>query len=278
MKLRFLTLALLVVTTAPAQNAKHPFTFEDMMQLKRVGEPSPSPDSKWVILPAGSRSGGQYTKVRICGSCRLRGEFDASTNRLSGEDRPRFSPDGKRLIFDIENDRSSQIWMCDFDSQRRAHGEPHQVTRSRPARTARSGRPMARALCLSRRFTPMQGRCLQQKARRRTQEEQGEGEDLHELFYRHWNAFTEFKRSHLFVIGARRTRSQGPHAYAISRPAITMCRLSTSAARTCMRFRRTARKSLTPATSMKSKRPARTTKFHRSDGRRHAKEDLHQSR
>jgi dipeptidyl aminopeptidase/acylaminoacyl peptidase len=29
---------------------KHPFTFEDMMKLKRVGEPVPSPDGKWVVF------------------------------------------------------------------------------------------------------------------------------------------------------------------------------------------------------------------------------------
>ena len=34
-----------------AQN-KHPFTFEDMMALKRVGEPVPSPDGKWVLFSA----------------------------------------------------------------------------------------------------------------------------------------------------------------------------------------------------------------------------------
>jgi len=32
--------------------SKHPFTFEDMMQLKRIGEPIVSPDGKWVGFSA----------------------------------------------------------------------------------------------------------------------------------------------------------------------------------------------------------------------------------
>ena len=31
---------------------KRPFTFEDMMQLKRIGEPVVSPDGKWVTFSA----------------------------------------------------------------------------------------------------------------------------------------------------------------------------------------------------------------------------------
>src|SRR5690242_9888103 len=32
--------------------AKRPFTFEDMMALKRVAEPVVSPDGKWVVFSA----------------------------------------------------------------------------------------------------------------------------------------------------------------------------------------------------------------------------------
>ena len=39
--------------SSPQAQAKHPFTFEDMMQLKRVGEPTVSPDSKLGRLQRG---------------------------------------------------------------------------------------------------------------------------------------------------------------------------------------------------------------------------------
>jgi len=48
-----LTTSLLGQTPAPAiSSGKHPFTFEDMMKLKRVGAPVPSPDGLWVVFDA----------------------------------------------------------------------------------------------------------------------------------------------------------------------------------------------------------------------------------
>src|SRR5439155_9864109 len=47
----YLAFLVLITFTFPATaQAKHPFTFEDMMRLKRVGEPEVSPDGKWVIV------------------------------------------------------------------------------------------------------------------------------------------------------------------------------------------------------------------------------------
>ncbi len=50
--MRRLLFSLLVLAfTLPAlAQAKHPFTFDDMMKLKRVGDPQVSPDGKWVIF------------------------------------------------------------------------------------------------------------------------------------------------------------------------------------------------------------------------------------
>src|SRR6201988_4879997 len=45
-----ISLALIIVALPALAQAKHPFTFEDMMKLKRVGDPQVSPDGKWVIF------------------------------------------------------------------------------------------------------------------------------------------------------------------------------------------------------------------------------------
>src|SRR5258708_8070337 len=51
MRIGSLVLALFLALPLASQT-KHPFTFEDMMALKRVEEPVPSPDGKWVLFAA----------------------------------------------------------------------------------------------------------------------------------------------------------------------------------------------------------------------------------
>ena len=51
---RFLGFIVVTLLVVPAlAQSKHPFTFEDMMALKRVGEPIVSPDGKWVVYCMG---------------------------------------------------------------------------------------------------------------------------------------------------------------------------------------------------------------------------------
>ena len=67
-----ISLALILCSLIPAwSQAKRPFTFEDMMKLKRVGEPVPSPDGKWVLFSAVDVDLATNKKTsRISGSCR----------------------------------------------------------------------------------------------------------------------------------------------------------------------------------------------------------------
>ena len=51
-RLLIVSLALIAFASSLAAQSKHPFTFEDMMKLKRVNEPVPSPDGKWIVFSA----------------------------------------------------------------------------------------------------------------------------------------------------------------------------------------------------------------------------------
>ena len=97
--------------------AKHPFTFEDMMALKRVGAPVPSPDGKWVVFDCEDVDLEANTKISHLWIVPASGGESRRLNQTPNhEERPRFSPDGKRLIWTSKATDPTQIWMCDFDS------------------------------------------------------------------------------------------------------------------------------------------------------------------
>ena len=151
-----------------------------MMQLKRVGEPTVSPDSKWVAFSAVDVNLDANTKtphlwiVPVAG-----GEAKRLTPTTGpGEDRPRFSPDGKRVIFESSTDGGgTQIWVQDFDTANGAlTGDPKKVDDHlhRGLRRHVVARRQERALRLFG-LSRLQRRCLQQAARRRARQVEGQG-------------------------------------------------------------------------------------------------------
>jgi dipeptidyl aminopeptidase/acylaminoacyl peptidase len=119
-------------TPSPSASAtaKHPFTFEDMMALKRVGAPMPSPDGKWVVFDCEDVDLAANTKISHLWIVPASGGESRRLNPTPNhEERPRFSPDGKRLVWTSKATDPTQIWMCDFDSNAGSLvGKPHQVT------------------------------------------------------------------------------------------------------------------------------------------------------
>jgi dipeptidyl aminopeptidase/acylaminoacyl peptidase len=205
---------------AQSPSQKHPFTFEDMMALKRVGAPVPSPDGKWVVFDCEDVDLAANTKISHLWIVPASGPA-AAGRRLNPtpnhEERPRFSPDGKRLIWTSKATDPTQIWMCDFDSGSGAVvGKPHQVTSISTGADGGIWSPDGKNIVFVSAVYPD---CKDDSCNKQRDEElkksKVKAKIFSRLFYRHWNAFTEFKRSHLFVIGADTNAS----ADATARPA-----------------------------------------------------------
>jgi len=202
---KLLVIILSLAMSAFAQNAKHPFTFEDMMKLKRVGAPVPSPDGKWVAFDCEDVDLEANTKISHLWIVPANGGESRRLNQTPNhEERPRFSPDGRRLIWTSKATDPTQIWMCDFDSGSGVLiGKPHQVTSISTGADGGIWSPDGKNIVFVSAVYPD---CKDDACNKQRDEElkksKVKAKIFSRLFYRHWNTFTEFKRSHLFAIDA----------------------------------------------------------------------------
>jgi dipeptidyl aminopeptidase/acylaminoacyl peptidase len=222
-----LCLALIALSWSLAAQAKHPFTFEDMMKLKRVGDPQVSPDGKWVIFSVVDVDLAANTKTPHIWIVPLNADVGtaapgrpaerSSAGSSSAEriliadqhgDRPRWAPDGKRFAFLSTKERGSQVWIADFDGARGMVSTIHKLTSIATEASGELWSPDGKNILFTSDVYPecdgapeAEANC---NAKKLDEHEKSEVKALifDHLLYRHWNAYKEGKRTHIFVASA----------------------------------------------------------------------------
>jgi len=218
-----LLLILLSLLASASAQTKHPFTFEDMMALKRVGEPIVSPDGKWVafsvvdvelsankktphiwIVPLAENQTHSGVPHRSPVLGRIGEEREIVSDQDS--DRPRWAPDGKRFAFVSSKEGRSQIWMADFDNEAGNVTAVHKLTSIATEADGELWSPDGRNILFKSDVYPecdgapeAEASC---NAKSHEDHEKSKVKALifDHLLYRHWNAYREGKRTHLFVV------------------------------------------------------------------------------
>src|SRR5260221_14773568 len=99
MRRTLLLMSVLCVALPCFAQTKHPFTFEDMMALKRVGEPLPSPDGKWVLFAAVDGALKANTKTPHVWLVAIAGGKEQEIISDQHADRRRWPQEGKPFAF-----------------------------------------------------------------------------------------------------------------------------------------------------------------------------------
>jgi dipeptidyl aminopeptidase/acylaminoacyl peptidase len=103
----------LLASCAMAFAQKRPFDVNALLELKRIGDPQISPDGKLVAFSVQAVDVGANTKPKSIWIVPMTGA-EAPKQIAEGE-RPRWSPDGKRIAYLASGGGSTQIWMMDPD-------------------------------------------------------------------------------------------------------------------------------------------------------------------
>src|SRR5262245_44491202 len=202
----FFAIVILMNATSSAVAAKRPMTIDDLLKFKRVSDPQISPDGSQVIYVVttvdleGNKSTANLWLAVTDGS--------APPRQLTTTDKkdrhPRWSPDGKRILFESTRSGDSQLWVIDLSG-----GEAKQLTTiSTEAATgiwSRDGSHIAFVSAVYPEFSQKpfaESDKLNKEKIDAAAKSPVKAKVFTRLFYRHWDSWVEDKRQHLFVMKA----------------------------------------------------------------------------
>jgi dipeptidyl aminopeptidase/acylaminoacyl peptidase len=215
MHCRFLFLFLVASTAAFAQSAasgpKRPMTFEDMMQMKRLGETAVSPDGKWLAYSVTTVDLEKNTKTPELWLQQIAGGDPIKIAAAQpGDGGPEFAPDGHSVLFLSGRDGGQQIWLADFDPATGATSNAKKLTsiatEADNAKWAPDGKSVIFTSAVYPDCAPITiadqttGDKCNKDRDAAAAASKVKAQIFTQLLYRHWNHFTGDKRSHLFQI------------------------------------------------------------------------------
>ena len=201
---RLIFLIVLSSLTVPAfSDSKHPFTFEDMMSLKRISDPKVSPDGKWVIFSVLDVNLNSNTRTPHIWIAPAKGGQEREIISSQDAARARWAPDGKRFAYISNKEHGSQVWIADFDTAIGNVTGMHALTSIATEADGELWSPDGKNILFVSSVYP---ECADDacNARRLVEDEKSmvQASIFTRLLFRHVNAYTEGKRSHIFVTRA----------------------------------------------------------------------------
>jgi len=179
--------------------ARKPLAFDDFIKIRRVTDPQPSPDGKWIAFVVtvmdkeANRGNSDVWIVPAEG-----GEPRRLTTSPASDSNPRWSPDGKKIAFVSTRSGAPQIWTIDL-----AGGEAVHLTTLSTGAAGVVWSPDGKKIAFTSSVFPDAEGDEANKTRAEAAEKSRVKARVYDrLFYRYWNAWSDGTRSHVFVMPA----------------------------------------------------------------------------
>ncbi len=194
-----------VTTSAGAR----PMTFADLMAMKRVSDPQISPSGKWVMFSVMEVSLEKNTKVSNLWEVPIGGGAERQlTFGVVNQTNGRFSPNGRWILLVSPGGGTSQIWTAKWDDSTGTIQKPYPLTSVSTEADGAVWSPDSKRImfvssvypeCSDKPVWAEEDAC--DKSRMEAEaKDPVKAQVWDHLLYRHWNAFTGERRSHVLMV------------------------------------------------------------------------------
>ncbi|MEW6062516.1 MAG: S9 family peptidase, partial [Bacteroidota bacterium] len=201
----FLFLLVLLPLVLASTQTKRPMQLDDLFTTQRVSDPQLSPDGKTiayvvtVVDKAANKTNSDIWLIPVTG-----GTASQLTNSPKHDRHPRWSPDGKSILFESNRNGSFQLYLIDV-----ATGQTTQLTNISTEATGAIWSPDGKKIAfLSSVFPEFSDKPFAvadslNKAKQEARDNSAvKARIITKLLYRHWDSWVDDKRQHLFVMNA----------------------------------------------------------------------------